>query len=130
MNTNQLFSESKEIEDNYELADRFLYELNERRILTIDNIKYLILQCGEINILRNYQNQNNKVDFRLPQHQDLCKRFNTLLENINVVINPIHSPMGNQGKMHKRREFLSSRNKYYFSTCNTDEKHAVYYLHC
>jgi len=122
MNTNQLFSESKEIEDNYELADRFLHELYERRILTVDNIKYLILQCGEINILRNYQNQNNQVDFRLPQHQDLSKKFNALLNNIKVIINPIHSPMGNQGKMHKRREFLSSRKRYYFSTSNTDEK--------
>ena len=52
MNTNQLFSESKEIEDNYELADRFLHELYEHRILIINNIKYIILQCGEINILR------------------------------------------------------------------------------
>lgn len=34
-------------------------------------------------------------------------------------------PMGNQGKMEKRRELLSSNKRYYFSTSNSDEKHLI-----
>lgn len=119
--TNQLFVSSADIEGNYQLADRFIHELETKRILKIEGLNFMIFQCGEINILKNIQSEANKVEFRLKTYTDLLDRFNVLLNKTNVILNPIHTPMGNQGKMQKRREFLSGNNKYYFSTSNTKE---------
>ena len=119
LNTNQIFSESIEIEGNHELADRLLFEFENRRKIKIKKLSILIIQCGEINILRNIQSKDNKVLFRFANNQKLNDRFDKLLSKVDIILNPIHSPMGNQGKMHKRRLFLSKEGKYYFSTSNT-----------
>lgn len=121
MYTNQLFSTSGEIEGNYELADRLVHELETRRYLNLKGLRTLVLQCGELNILRNYQSLDNKVEFRFEDDRDLKTRFSRLLSQTDIVINPIHSVMGNQGKMSKRRAYLSRNNRCYFSTSNTKE---------
>ena len=46
----------------------------------------------------------------------------TTIEIVSFSVKLHGAKRGNQGKMHKRREFLSSRKRYYFSTSNTDEK--------
>ena len=69
--------------------------------------------------MRNIQSKDNKVLFRFANNQKLNDRFDKLLSKVDIILNPIHSPMGNQGKMHKRRLFLSKEGKYYFSTSNT-----------
>lgn len=117
--SNQLFSTSSEIEGNTELADRLVNELESKRFLKLHGFNVLILQCGELNILKNLQAEDNKVEFRLKEDKKLNKRFADLLKQTDIVLNPIHSPMGNQGKMHMRRIFLSKNKKYYFSTSNT-----------
>lgn len=119
--TNQIFTQSGEIEGNTELGDRFIYEMEKNRKLNTKGRSILIMQCGEINILRNIQNDNNRVEFRLSYDYNLTNRFNKLFSNTDIILNPIHTPMGNQGKMKKRREFLSQNNKYYFSASNTKE---------
>lgn len=118
--TNQLFSTSAHINNNNQLAERFIYELETKRMLKIRGKFCLILQCGELNILKNQQMYDNKVMFRIDDFQ-LLDRFNNLISKAAVILNPIHTPMGNQGKMHKRREYLSGNNRYYFSTSNTNE---------
>ncbi len=120
LNTNQLFSTSHEIEDNVELAQRLIYEFKSHRIQNIKRKRILIIQCGEFNILKNFQNKNNEVAFRLYKNKGLNSEFKKIINNIDIIWNPMHSPMGNQGKMHKRREFLSRRNNYYFSASNTN----------
>lgn len=117
--TNQLFAQSPEIENNYQLADRFLHELETRRKIRVKGLSFLIIQCGEINILKNIQTKGNRVKFRLNEYPDLLDRFNAIIRETDVILNPIHTPMGNQGKMKKRREFLSNNNRYYFSASNT-----------
>jgi hypothetical protein len=117
--SNQLFTTSNEIEGNYELARRLLFELQTRRRFTLNNLNFLIIQCGELNILKNIQKDNNKVDFRLSDDLELRNTFLSIIAETNVFLNPIHTPMGNQGKMKKRREFLSSNHRYYFSASNT-----------
>ena len=119
LNTNQIISESIEIEGNYELADRLLFEFENRRKIKIKKLSVLIIQCGEINILRNIQSKDNKVLFRFADNQKLNDRFDKLLSEVDIILNPIHTPMGNQGKMQKRRLFLSNGGRYYFSTSNT-----------
>lgn len=117
--SNQIFAESIEINNNYELGDRLLNELENKRSIIINGLSVLIIQCGEINILKNIQKENNRVEFRLKDNQLLNQRFERIMHKTDIIFNPIHEPMGNQGKMHKRREFLSKNSKYYFSTSNS-----------
>ena len=115
MFTNQFFSTSGEINDNEPLCERFINELETRRRLNVKGYNCLILQCGEINIIRNLQKEGNRPVFRHQQKVDLEDRFNNLMKNTQIILNPIHTPMGNQGKMEKRREYFSDDNRYYFS---------------
>ncbi len=117
--TNQIFTQSGEIENNYELGDRLLNELETKRKFKVKGLSFLIIQCGEINILKNVQSDDNRVEFRLLHDNKLSDRFDQILKKTDVILNPIHTPMGNQGKIQKRREFLSKNSKYYFSTSNT-----------
>jgi hypothetical protein len=125
MFTNQFFASSQEIEENEPLCERYINELETKRIFSIKKKKCLVLQCGEINIIKNIQKEGNCPVFRLQNRKDLEKRFFDLLNNCDIVLNPIHTPMGNQGKMEKRRELLSSNKRHYFSTSNSDEKHSI-----
>jgi len=113
--TNQLFATSQEINRNEALAERFIQELEDKRFLSVNGKNILILQCGELNIIKNLQSQGNQPIFRLEHRSDLQNRFNKILNKTDLIFNPIHSPMGNQGKMHRRREFLSSNKRCYFS---------------
>ncbi len=119
--TNQLFATHDEIDDNEMLCERFIQELEYRRHFEIKEKSILILQCGELNILKNLQGKDNQPIFRLYQREDLRMRFEKILEKTDFVLNPIHTPMGNQPKMHKRRELLSSENRYYFSVSQNGE---------
>ena len=74
------------------------------------------MQCGELNIIKNIQKEDNRPVFRFAQSKNLKERFDNLLNDTDIILNPIHTPMGNQGKMKKRREYLSDKNRYYFST--------------
>jgi hypothetical protein len=125
MFTNQFFASSKEIEGNELLCEHFIDELENKRCFRVKSKKCLALQCGEINIIKNIQKESNRSVFRLKNRTDLEKRFFDLLNNTDLILNPIHTPMGNQGKMEKRRELLSSNKRYYFSTSNSDEKHLI-----
>lgn len=124
LHTNQQFTTSQEIENNFQLAERFLHELETKRIITFNKMKVLIIQCGELNILRNFQSDNNRVDFRLFDNKILKSKFLNIIKQSNIILNPIHTPMGNQGKMHMRRIFLSENNRYYFSSSNTRKNSA------
>lgn len=125
MFTNQFFASSKEIEGNELLCEHFIDELENKRCFRVKSKKCLALQCGEINIIKNIQKESNRSVFRLQNRTDLEKRFFDLLNNTDLILNPIHTPMGNQGKMEKRRELLSFSKRYYFSTSNSDEKHLI-----
>lgn len=119
MFSQQLFATSKEIKNNADLAERLLLELEQRRKIEVEGKRCLILQCGENNILTNIQSEHNRAVFRFSDNMVLSKRFQTLLEDTDIILNPMHTPMGNQGKMQKRREYLSADNRYYFSCSNT-----------
>ena len=121
MFTHQLFSDSKNISTYRELGEHLLLELETRRGFSIANKKVSIIQCGENNIIRNIQSEENRPIFRFEDDAVLNQRFTDFLNNTNIILNPMHSPMGNQGKMCKRREFFSDDNRAYFSTANYDE---------
>lgn len=120
--THQLFAESSEIEHNEFLCESLINEILTKRTFKIKNKKIILFQCGELNILRNLQNQKNKVEFRLFDNKILKGQFLKIIEGADIILNPIHTPMGNQGKMSKRRVFLSSSNRFYFSSSNSSPK--------
>ena len=127
--TNQFFSTKDEIDGNDALCERFINELETRRRFKVKEKNCLVLQCGENNVIRNVQKEANRPVFRLQERTDLIERFYRLLNETQIILNPIHTPMGNQGKMEKRREFLSADNRYYFSVSQngTTKRNDSYY---
>ena len=123
--THQLFTDSATINAYPELCDHLLLELETRRSFEAANRNVTVIQCGENGILRNKQSEGNKAVFRFEDNEELSQRFANILDNTHIVLNPIHSPMGNQGKMKKRREYYSNNNRAYFSTANFSDDESI-----
>ena len=119
----QIFSSSKEV-NKYpiKLHEYFKEQFQEKRKFEFRDKILRWIVCGEINFLINIQNQNNKVLFRLSNDKYLKSKFDKISAETDIYINPSHTQMGNQGKMQKRREFLSQDNKIYCSVANLDLK--------
>jgi hypothetical protein len=124
--THQLFTDSKTIKAYPELGEHLMLELETRRNFSTANRNVSVIQCGENNILRNIQSEGNRAVFRFEDIAILNKRFVDFLNNTDIILNPMHSPMGNQPKMCKRREFFSSNNRAYFSTANFEDEKSIY----
>lgn len=124
--THQLFTDSKTIKAYPELGEHLMLELETRRNFSTANRNVSVIQCGENNILRNIQSEGNRAVFRFEDDAILNKRFVDFLNNTDIILNPMHSPMGNQPKMCKRREFFSSNNRAYFSTANFEDEESIY----
>ena len=124
--THQLFTDSKTIKAYPELGEHLMLELETRRNFSTANRNVSVIQCGENNILRNIQSEGNRAVFRFEDDAILNQRFAAFLNNTDIILNPMHSPMGNQPKMRKRREFFSSNNRAYFSTANYVDEKAIY----
>jgi hypothetical protein len=120
MNTYQIFAESSHINGKPYVAEHLIQDLETRREFTIANRKAIVIQCGENGILKNIQKEGNRAVFRFHDNDILSSRFERIMSNADIILNPIHSPMGNQGKMLKRREYFSAQNRAYFSTANFD----------
>ena len=97
--THQLFTDSKTIKAYPELGEHLMLELETRRNFSVANRNVSIIQCGENNILRNIQSEGNRPVFRFEDDSIMNQRFADFLDNTDIILNPMHSPMGNQGKM-------------------------------
>lgn len=124
--THQLFTDSKTINAYPILGEHLMLELETRRNFSAANRNVAIIQCGENNILRNIQSEENRAVFRFDENTSLNKRFADFLNNTDIILNPLHSPMGNQDKMRKRRWLFSNHNRAYFSTANFDGEESIY----
>ena len=124
--THQLFTDSKTIKAYPELGEHLILELETRRNFSTANRNVSVIQCGENNILRNIQSEGNRAVFRFEDDAILNQRFAAFLNNTDIILNPMHSPMGNQPKMRKRREFFSDNNRAYFSTANFEDEESIY----
>ncbi|MBO4820018.1 MAG: hypothetical protein J5548_00940 [Prevotella sp.] len=121
MHTFQHFTTSETIENNTFLAEAFVYELETRRQFEVNGYNCLVLQCGENNILKNVQSDNNNVIIRIDD-KSVERRFRNVLKGSDIILNAIHQPQpGNQNKLHKRREYLSLNGRIYLSTNNCKE---------
>jgi hypothetical protein len=116
----QLFTDAIGINGNRILGQMFLKEFRENRVFRVKGKLVRVIHCGELNILRNEQGNEkdrNKVAFRF-QDKMMENEFKSILNDTSLILNPQHSPLGNQGKLSKRREYLSAKGKGYISTSN------------
>lgn len=87
-------------------------EMERHRQFVVDGIKFLIIQCGENNILKG---STGSAEFRLQKRPDLKCRFFKLLNNVDVVLNPVHSRWGRFGNFLSRIRKFSENKRYCFS---------------
>ena len=118
--TPQVFKTSEQISKNPDLMKEFFNELEAHRRLRIGNKSVTWLICGEINVLRNVQKDGNRVEFRIPHDRVLSDRFQRIFEETDIFVDPTHTVMGNQGKLSKRRAYLSAGGRTFCSTSNVD----------
>lgn len=102
----QGFWESKQVKqrtDDYAKVANGIF--NRERTVEIDGIRFLLIVCGENNLLTNEQKNANKVKLRHEIDGQNLENLNNL--NHDIVFNPAHTQMGNLGKMKRRWEALS-----------------------
>ena len=124
--THQLFRDSKDIDAYPVLGEHLMLELETRRLFSTANRNVAIIQCGENNILKNIKSEGYRAKFRFENDTELNQRFANFLKNTDIILNPLHTPMGHQKLMLIRREFFSNHNRAYFSTANFDGEKSIY----
>jgi len=107
----QLFVDSSEVETNSELCESLIQKIdNGDRTINVGGVNFGIIICGENNVLKNLQLEDNRVIWR-------CMSPNNW--NAEVILNPSHNTMGNWGKLQKRFEFLSNKYGYVIYLTNS-----------
>ena len=89
LETHQIFMKSKDVDDNN--IEKLINELEQSRQFKCNGKRFLIVQCGENNILKTIKIKGikNKAEFRL-NNRDLKNRFDKILSSVDIVLNPTH----------------------------------------
>ena len=111
MFTSQIFAKAEEVNNNEVLVQKLFDELP-RRQFTCKGKRFTVLQCGESAIVSG----KGDGEFQCKENLELNDRFDRLLKETDVFLNPIHTIQGRQNHISKRRNVLSSEGRYYFST--------------
>lgn len=90
-----------------------------RRQFTVRNKRFLVIQCGENNILKG---SKGIAEFRLKDCPELEHRFEAVLHAVDVVLNPIHTRWGRFGNFLTRIRKFSENNRYCFSCAQMEGK--------
>ena len=118
----QIFMDSNEANNNENnLIKKYLSKLEEERLFNIGNKNVRLIICGENNILRNKQKENNNVCFRIDDN-DLNNQFQSIIKDTDIFLNSAHTPMGNLGKLKKRWIYLSQNHRICLFTTNETSK--------
>ncbi len=107
--------------EDYELYKKLWNEIfnTRNRILNLGGIRFLIMICGEINLLKNNQAQNNKV-FGLRYDFGHKKSINDL--DYDIFVNPTHHMLTNLYNKYKERlKYLTKNGKYGVISLNVSE---------
>ena len=111
LESHQIFRSHKEASEKN--IESLITELEQRRQFDVDGKHFLVFQCGENNILKSTDKKDKRADFRL-QNQDLKKRFNKLLANADVILNPVHTMWGRSVDLYCRLFKFSENRRYCF----------------
>lgn len=110
LETHQIFATSSDAtKKNVELL---IDELEAHRQFKIFGKSFLVIQCGENNILKG---NSGIARFRLEKREDFKLRFSELLDNTDVVLNPVHTPWKRFGCYLSRLRSFSDSGRYCFS---------------
>lgn len=108
LNTHQIFSKHEDATE--ENIERLLGELECHRQFMVGEKRFLVIQCGENNILKTQRGVKNKAEFRL-QNRDLKRRFDKVIDNVDVILNPVHTKWGRFYDFTCRLYKFSEKNK-------------------
>ena len=87
LNTHQIFSNHKDATE--ENIEKLIDELERQRQFKVGGKRFLVIQCGENNILKTQRGEKNRAEFRL-QNCNLKKRFDKIIDSVDVILNPVH----------------------------------------
>jgi len=98
-------------------VESLLKEIEKYRLFEVNGLRFLCLLCGENNIMRSIKGEDRAV-FRLQKRPDLKKRFDDILANVDVVLNPTHTHWTGRFKepFISRLKTFSEKKRYCF-TC-------------
>lgn len=100
----QLFATSDAPKELYEKLWQQI--TSKKRLVNLNRKKFLILICGEMNILHNSQRNNNKVDGL--RYQFGCRSIRNI--EYDILFNPTHTPLkALYGKYKNRLKYMSER---------------------
>ena len=110
----QLFAESKDAtlsEIIYLIEDLRGYHFNMRRQFSVAGKKFMVINCGENNILKG---STGIAEFRL-KDPVLKEVFEKELDKVDVILNPVHTTWGRFGNFLTRIRKFSEKGRYCFS---------------
>lgn len=83
---------------------------------------FTVLMCGETAMLKCNMVAGNigSARFRFSDQQKLAE-YQEIMKETDIFLNPIHTIQGNQGKIKRRRDVLSSDDRIYFSTASVKD---------
>ena len=115
LQSRQIFADSSQVDEDY--CERLIEELEYRRLFEVKGKNFLIVQCGENNILKSVKGEGKAV-YRLRKRPDLKKRFDEVLKNVDIVLNPTHTQwIGRFREPFISRLLTFSEKKRYCFTC-------------
>jgi hypothetical protein len=119
-NVPQIFATSADANRDPRLVAELLKQIEDVRRFEVCGRTVTWLICGEINVLANLQLEGNRCRFRFEGDDALSACWERILAGTDIFVNPTHTVMGNQGKLSKRRGYLSSNDRVFCSVSNVD----------
>lgn len=109
--SSQIFATSEDA--NTSNLEFLITELKRFRQFEVKGKRFLIIQCGENNFLKG---SSGCAEFRLKKEEpELCHRYEKLLSEVDIILNPVHNRWGRFGNFLARMRKFSNGNRYSFS---------------
>lgn len=94
--------------ENARPKECFLENLKKDRVLEVNKKKILLLNCGEINILKTQRNGNKSSCYRYPEYKQIMSKIPP-----HYIINPTHTLMKMRPSLlESKRKFISQSSVY------------------
>lgn len=127
LKTHQIFSKHKDATE--ENIERLIDELERQRQFKVGEKRFLVIQCGENNILKTQRGVKNRAEFRL-QNRNLKKRFDKVIDSVDVILNPVHERWSRFYDLTCRLYKFSEKNKYCFYCSQLEGNQLVNAIKC
>lgn len=119
--SNQVFAESKKANKasiKYLVDELDGKHFNMRRQFSVSGKKFMVFNCGENNILKG---STGVAEFRLKGEYTLEEKFERRINEVDIVLNPVHTKWGWFAKFLARIRKFSENKRYCFSSCQLED---------